>query len=155
MLSFFLVFFTVTQQWQTRNLLQKRVDAPELKLHSIDGKEYSIANFRGKQVVLYFFAPWCSVCKLTSGNIETLQKYSDPKKLQILIVGLAYDEPAEIAQFQKNHDLTAPVLIGNEALANAYQISGFPVFYFIDEDGKIKSSSIGYTSTPGLFWRSM
>lgn len=148
----------VIQYWQTRDLLSKNQTAPVFTLQDLSGKERSLSEYRGKPVVIYFFAPWCTVCKVSSSNIGYLRKLRDSDKLAILTVGLSFSEAGEIKSFAESHGLNnevLPVLLGDQATADNYKIEAFPTFYFIDAEGRVTSTATGYSTTAGLFFRSL
>ena len=152
-----ILVFILVQQWQTRNLLDSHQKAPEFKLQDIAGKSYSLSEFRGRPVLIYFFAPWCSVCKLTGSNLSYLRTLRDSQKLVILAIGVSYSAAEEVSSFALEHGidhLKIPVLLGDSSLEDSYNIQSVPTFYFIDADGQVRRALTGYASTVGLFLRS-
>ena len=153
-----IVAVPVIGQWQTRDLLSKNQSAPSFKLHDIEGKEHSLSDYQGKPVVIYFFAPWCTVCKATSSNINYLRKLRASENLEVLVVGLSYSESDEVKEFVADHKLNKDgltVLLGDDSVMDQYKIEAFPTFYFIDSKGSVTSTAIGYTTTAGLLFRSL
>jgi peroxiredoxin len=150
----FIGLFFVIQWWQTRNLVAKNQPVPELILADTTGKIHNLKDYQGKSVVLYFFAPWCSICKATTGNLEYLKKIRGTEKLEIISIGLDFSDSSEIESYAKAHNMTVPVLPGNDDISRQFKIRGFPTVYFVDEKGLISTSSLGYISTAGLFFRS-
>ena len=141
-------------QWQTRCLLSAAdsVDAPPFNLSSIDGGTYKLGGKSGKPAVFYFFAPWCGVCEFTSGNVQKL-KDALGDNLTVLAVALSYDSQKSVRGFAEQHKLNIPVLLGNNEVMDAYNISAYPTFYFIDNNGKVSNHTVGYTSEFGLRMR--
>jgi len=137
-------------KWQGKDLLPIKSSAPDFKLQSIDGKKYGINTENGKKVVLYFFSPWCRVCKLSSHNIVSLRN-SKPKEIfTIYAIGLSWQNPHEIQRFAKDHNLNVPVLLGDGNIGSKYRIKAFPTIYVINEDGTVKERLVGYTTEIGL-----
>lgn len=124
--------------------------APDFTLQSLDGKTYQLSQLKGKKVVIYFFAPWCSICHMSGGNLNNLREARSQDELEILVVGLSYEFPAEIQDFANELQLTMPVLYGEEQLMEDYKIKGFPTYFVIDEDGKVTHRSVGYSTELGL-----
>tara|TARA_B100001094_G_C18092523_1_gene751210 strand:- start:594 stop:1127 length:534 start_codon:yes stop_codon:yes gene_type:complete len=147
--------------WQTRNLLSEDDGvAPGFELVDLQGKSHRLGgNPQGqgdavaKPALVYFFAPWCSVCDLTSSNVEDL-KASFGDDLEVLAVALSYSGPAAVRKFADNHQLKVPVLLGHDGVGLAYKVAAYPTFYFIDPEGKIAHKTMGYTSMLGLWLRS-
>lgn len=155
----FLLFLTLAfyaiQKIQTAPLIANKETAPGFQLYDTSGNKYDLASYRGKSLVLYFFAPWCSICRTTVGNLEYLKSLRSSGKLEILSIGLDYSDAKQIARYQKDHNMSIPVLLGDESVSEAYRIRGFPTVYFIDKEGKVSASSLGYISTIGLYFRSL
>ncbi|MDH4261935.1 MAG: TlpA family protein disulfide reductase [Spirochaetia bacterium] len=155
--SLLILAIPIIQHWQTRNLLSTKQTAPDFTLYDIDGNKHSLTDYRGKPVLIYFFAPWCTVCKATSSNLTYLRKIRGFDKLAILSVGMSYNDQNEIISFAKDHGLSndqVPVLLDDNISGENYKVNSFPTFYFIDAKGQINSNLTGYTTTAGLFLRS-
>ena len=91
--------------------------APDFELDSLDGKNMKLSDFRGKAVLLNFWATWCGPCKIEMPWFVELQKEYGPQGFQI--VGVAMDEDAsteDIAKFAKQMGVNYPVLIGKESV---------------------------------------
>ena len=138
--------------WQNRGEMPgENGMAPDFTLQSLDGGSYRLSDYRGKKVVLYFFAPWCSVCHLSAPNLKALRASRSPDDLQIFLVGLSYNNIGELKKFAEDLQLEGiPVLIGNEQMMQDYRIKAFPTYFVIDENGRISSRSIGYSTELGL-----
>ena len=149
-LPFYLLLLYGVHSWQTRNLIPEEETAPSFTLTDLKGNTFSLEQFKGKPVMLYFFAPWCSVCNLTSKSVNSLYHADDTEKPVILAVGLSHNNVRELQAFAEKHELDIPVLIGDAHVAQKYRITGFPTFYFIDSKGEITSRTIGFTTETGM-----
>src|SRR5580765_6079368 len=112
--------------------------APDFELQSLEGKIVKLSDFRGKAVLLNFWATWCGPCKIEMPWFVELQKEYGPQGLQI--VGVAMDDASkeDIAKFVKEMGVNYPILIGKEDVGNDYGgVNVLPTTYFIDRDGKI------------------
>lgn len=138
--------------WQTRNLVSSGEPAPPFVLRDLDGRTWSLADLRGKQVALHFWAPWCGVCAAESGTLSAFHK-SAGDDVVVLSVALAYDDPAQVTAFTRKHQVDYPVLLGNDALMRAYKIDAFPTTYLLSREGAIEHASVGYTTRLGLWLR--
>lgn len=106
-----------------------------------------------KKTVLYFFAPWCSVCHASIGNLQAI--YEKNQNIDVIAIGLDFVEKGEIDRFVSRHELTFPVAYGNESIKKAYQVLGYPSYYIIDEQNTVISKSMGYSTEIGLYIRSL
>lgn len=134
--------------WQTRDLLGDG-PAPPLALATLDGGTLDLGDLRGRTVALAFWAPWCPVCGAEMSNLAAIA--SDD--VAVVSVALEYGSRAEVERFVREHDVAPPVLLGNEAVRQAFRVTTFPTVYVIDDEGHIEDVVVGYTTTFGLWWR--
>jgi len=110
-------------------------------------------NSEGKKTVIYFFAPWCQVCHVSIGNLQSL--YEKNEHLNVIAVVMDYTSIDEVMDFTKQHQLSFPIALGNEEIKQAFSISGYPSYYVISEENSIIGKSMGYSSELGLYLRSL
>jgi cytochrome c biogenesis protein CcmG/thiol:disulfide interchange protein DsbE len=117
--------------------------APSFSLSDLGGRSVSLADFRGKVVVLDFWATWCPPCKREIPDFISLQKQYGPEGLQI--VGIALDEPEKVHAFARQNEMNYPVLLGTDDVAMRYGgIEGIPTTFIIDRGGRIVNRLEGY-----------
>jgi len=120
------------------------VDAPDFTLESLEGRSVRLSSLRGKAVLLNFWATWCAPCKIETPWLVEFQKQYGPEGLQV--VGVAMDDSSkeDIAKFAKDMGMNYPVLLGKEAVGDAYGgVPGLPESFFISRDGKIVDKIVG------------
>ena len=120
------------------SVLGKSTPAPDFTLESLEGKNMKLSDFRGKAVALNFWATWCGPCKIETPWLVQLQNEYGGQGLQV--VGVAMDDSGkeEIAKFAKEMGMNYPVLLGKEAVGDAYGgVPALPETFFIGRDGKI------------------
>ena len=118
--------------------------APNFTLEALDGKNVSLADFRGKAVLVNFWATWCGPCKIETPWLVELQNEYGSQGLQV--VGVAMDDSGkdDIAKFAKDMGMNYPVLLGKEAVGDAYGgVPALPESFFVGRDGKIIDRIIG------------
>jgi peroxiredoxin len=118
--------------------------APDFSLHSLDGKETKLSDYRGKAVLLNFWATWCAPCKIEMPWFVELQNQYGQQGLQI--VGVAMDDASEedIAKFAKDMGVNYPILIGKESVGEAYGgVQFLPLSVYIGRDGKVVDKAFG------------
>jgi peroxiredoxin len=143
--------FWAIGRYQSRNLLGDEVTAPAFRLPDLTGQPRALADYRGKVVVLQFFAPWCTVCRLESDNWARVQSLRED--VQVIAVALAWEDKASVEEFIGGDRGRYPVLLGTDAVQAAYQVDSFPTHYIIDADGRVAWQGAGYTPTVGLLLR--
>jgi len=118
--------------------------APDFTLETLDGKNLSLSQLRGKAVLVNFWATWCGPCKIETPWLVELQNQYGSQGLQV--VGVAMDDSGkdEIAKFAKEMGVNYPVLLGKEAVGDAYGgVPALPESFFVGRDGKIVDRIIG------------
>lgn len=119
--------------------------APDFTLKSVSGKDVSLSDFKGKPLVLNFWATWCEPCKDEMPHFQQVyDRYSGSDGLNIIAVNM--NETAEKASaFFAEHKLTFQSLVDdNQSVSiGKYGILGLPQTYFIDPKGIIRYVKIG------------
>src|ERR1700731_549657 len=118
--------------------------APDFSLESLEGKTMRLSDFRGKAVLLNFWATWCGPCKIEMPWFVELQNQYASQGFQI--IGVAMDEASkeDIGKFAKDLGVNYPILIGKEAIGEQYGgVPALPESFVIGRDGKIVDKIIG------------
>ncbi len=136
--------------WQSKNMLPEESPAPGFEGPTLSGEKKGLSDASGKKTVLYFFAPWCTVCKFSSHNIVSIREALDPAEVAVYAVALSYQSKKEVEDFAKKHNLNVPVILGSTKLQKAYRINAFPSVYLIDDGRKIRSRLVGYSTEAGI-----
>jgi len=112
--------------------------APDFKLKSIDGTEYSLSQFQGRKVMLNFWLEGCRACELEMPIIQTAFDKYGRDELAILAVNVRGDLDV-VRYYAANHGLTFPVLMDVQGEADTlYKSPAFPTTFFIDSTGIIR-----------------
>lgn len=152
-----LTVFALISWWQTRDHIEQGSQAPGFQLQALANIEASqptidSRDLSGKETVIYFWAPWCTVCKAQSSIISTLHE-KNGEAYNVISVALGYDDVASVQQFVQEHEATYPVLLGKPGMERTWNIEAFPTIYILDEDQKIVSSTQGFTTRQGILAR--
>ena len=117
--------------------------APDFKLSNLEGQSVSLGDFRGKPVLLNFWASWCGPCRYEMPFIQEIYEEWSDKGLIILTVNLQ-ENPSQVKEFVESFGFSFPVLLAtNREVPLAYNIRGIPATFFIDKDGIIQDIKIG------------
>ena len=121
--------------------------APSFTLKSVDGKTVSLADYKGKAVLLNFWATWCGPCKLEMPWLIEMQKKYASQGFTVL--GISEDDGStkEVSDFMAKMGVDYPVLMYDDQLNKAYGgIDYLPTSYYIGRDGKVIVESGGLIS---------
>ena len=132
------VLFAV-HAWQTRDLPIDRL-APDLARVQA-----------GQKGVVYFFAPWCLYCKNSIDNVQKL--LSNGHVQWAVVVALDYQSPSEVDAFLSEAEVDLPLVLGTTSDQGSWKVAAFPTYYVLDENGMIRSRSVGYSTYLGLLIR--
>src|SRR3989338_2171433 len=115
--------------------------APDFELRSLEGSMVKLGDFRGKKVVLNFWASWCPPCREEMPEFQKLHEQNE----NIVIVGVNLQENKDaISSFTSKFGITFPILLDpNAQVKEMYNVFTQPVTYFIDETGKITDKKFG------------
>jgi peroxiredoxin len=139
--------FVLIHSWQTRDL---PVDepAPATELAMLDAAGIHRAMVPGQAGIVYFFAPWCRVCRVSIGNLDDL--VAGQELAWATAVALDYGDADEVRDFIRRTGVSLPVLLGNSKTAADWSVRAFPTYYVIDSAGRIQSRSVGYSTYLGM-----
>src|SRR5262245_11106353 len=119
-------------------------NAPDFTLTTLEGQPVKLSDYRGKAVLLNFWATWCGPCKVEMPWFVELQKQYGPDGLQV--VGVAMDDASQddISKFAKDMGVNNQILVGKEAVGDAYGgVPFLPLTFYIDRDGKVVDKVLG------------
>lgn len=152
----FSALFLLISWFQTLELLDTSgtTQAPEIRLKATNDETIDLKQFQGKTTLVYFWAPWCTVCKLSMPNLQSFhENYGE--KVNVVAVALSYESEDEVKQYMLDKAYSFPSLLGNHQISQEYKIKGFPTYYVLDEQGKVVSKSMGYSTELGIMLRSL
>lgn len=120
--------------------------APSWSLADPQGNLHSLEDYRGKVVVMDFWATWCAPCKIAMPGLQDLSdKYKDRG---LVVLGVNTWEgagPQEAIDYMNEHGYTYSLLLEGDDVAEAYGLSALPTFFVIGVDGKVIMNRAGFT----------
>lgn len=125
------------------SLLNKK--APEFTRRDLNGGNLDLATFRGKVVLLNFWATWCAPCQVEMPRFVQWQRQYGPQGFQVIGISMD-DDPALARKLSVKLKLNYPVAMGDEKLGELYGgVLGLPLTYLIDRNGEIRAQFQGET----------
>jgi len=120
-------------------------EAPNFTLTDLNGSEVSLSDFKGKVIIVDFWATWCGPCKMEIPSFIKLQEdYQD----DVVVLGVSLDQggPKAVVPFVKKMAINYPIVYGDGQVVQAYGgIRGIPTTFVIDKDFNIQRKYVGYT----------
>lgn len=139
------------QAWRGRDLAADGTPAPDLALRDLQGNLHRLSDYRGRPVMLHFWATWCGVCRQEFGALNTLE--AERGEAVLLAVAEDGDDAAALRAFVKERGLTYPVLRGSDSVSRQWGITVFPTSFYLDRDGRIVTHQMGMTTRWSMrFW---
>jgi thiol-disulfide isomerase/thioredoxin len=140
------VFF-IAKAYSQRHLVKGI--APPILATTISGQQIELANYKGKPLLLHFWASWCPVCELEQDSINAISK-----DFPVISIAMNSGGEREIKKYMSEQQLDFPTVVDEQAqIARQFGVRGVPTSFIINPDGQIESSEIGYTSETGLRFR--
>jgi cytochrome c biogenesis protein CcmG/thiol:disulfide interchange protein DsbE len=119
--------------------------APSFAVTDLEGRRLALADFKGKVVLVDFWATWCEPCRVEIPAFVSLQSRYGPQGLQIVGISLD-DDSTPVREFYARYHMNYPVALGSAALAEQFGgILGLPVAFLIDRGGRIRVKHVGQT----------
>ncbi len=124
--------------------LMKGVPAPNFTLPDLDGKMVSLADYKGKVVLLNIWATWCPPCVDEMPSMEKLYQELKGESFEILAVSIDVSGTKAVLPFMIENKLSFPALTDSKGdIKSLYQTTGVPESFIIDEEGIIVEKVIG------------
>jgi peroxiredoxin len=123
--------------------------APEFTLKTVEGKKVSLADYKGKAVLINFWATWCAPCKIEMPWFVALRDQYASQGFEIL--GVSEDDSdtprSKLIKFGQEQKINYPLLVGEDSMSRKYGgVEFLPTSYFVGRDGKVVAETAGLVS---------
>jgi len=123
---------------------------PQLALPDLDGQVHRLSDYRGKWVLVNYWATWCPPCR---EELPELEVFYSTHKDQAVVLGVNLEDidTGKLRQFVEEQFLSYPILRGNRAATNALgPVPGLPTSYLISPQGEVVSRQVGPVTAEGI-----
>lgn len=125
-------------------MLKAGDEAPAWTLRDAEGKSQSLADYRGRVVLMDFWATWCGPCRMSMPGVQKIHDRFKDRGVAVLGINIGEDDDADPAGYMKEKGFTYGLLLRGELAAEAYGVMSIPHFFVIGVDGKIIHASVGF-----------
>lgn len=124
-------------------------EAPAFTLRDLDGHVVSLADYRGRTVVLNFWATWCGPCR---AEIPAFSRFAR-KNPEIPVLGIAVDgSVGQLRRAKTDFGIDYPVLVGDADTVSAYGAHTLPTTVVVGPEGQVEAVHVGLMTPPQLWW---
>jgi peroxiredoxin len=126
--------------------------AADFSLPNLEGKKVHLSDFKGRVVLVDFWATWCVPCHNELPDLKALYKSHKNQGFTILGVSLDDGGQATVSKFAKDNDVTYPIVLagGTDQVPAGYDIEGLPMAYLVDAQGIIRKQYAGQVNPEEL-----
>jgi thiol-disulfide isomerase/thioredoxin len=121
--------------------------APDFTLKAFDGREIALSRLRGKVVLLDFWATWCAPCREYIPHLIQLHKNYRERGFELVGMNVDRGDIEVVRRYIKSMDIPYSVITTPEEVLRAYRVTGIPVTFLIDKEGKIRERITGFNPT--------
>lgn len=135
----------------TGEMAAAALPAPGWKLRDLEGQEVTSEQFKGKVVVVDFWATWCAPCIEEIPGYIALQKKYGPEGLAIIGISLDQAGPARVKAFAAANGMNYTIVMGDEAVVEAFGgVESIPTTFLISREGRILDKKVG-AAAPAVY----
>lgn len=141
---FILSAFSVKQYQALAGDAQSLKVAPDFTISDIHGNPLRLSDFKGKVILIDFWATWCPFCRESIPILKSLYDEYKDKGLVVIGIALEYDRGQALKQLAKEKKISYPLAVGKERLATEYSAYGVPTRFIVNRAGEIEKKFVGF-----------
>jgi thiol-disulfide isomerase/thioredoxin len=122
---------------------EKELKAPDFILKTTDNKDLKLSDYKGKIVILDFWATWCGPCRMSIPDLISIQK---EYKNDVVVIGISldYQTMQNVVPFIKEYGINYPVVFGDQKVVMDYgNVNAIPTSFIIDKSGNVVDMHVG------------
>lgn len=151
--TIFALLFWALLWYQSKDMLDTsgEVTVAPFTLPTLAGDIARIAPDGKRPTLVYFFAPWCGVCRNTIGHLESV----DTAQTQVIVIALDWSTTEDIEAFVADTGLNFPVHLGTAETRDLFQVQAYPSYYVLDSAFTVVDRAMGYLTVLDLKLREL
>ena len=135
----------------TRAEAPAREEAPDFSLESLDGEVVALSDFRGKTVIVDFWATWCAPCEFQVPELNAFwQDHIDDGDIAVFGISVDVGGVEVVRPWTEERNVSYPILLGDDGLARRFGALGYPTLVIIRPDGTVDSRHVGLIERSSL-----
>lgn len=125
----------------------EKAPAPEFNLKNLSGKEVKLSDYKGKVVIVNFWATWCGPCRAEIPSFVSLRERYHGRGLEIIGISLDEGDQESVGAFAERFNINYPIVLGTMETVEAYgPMNAIPTTFVIDRQGQVRSRHLGMMS---------
>jgi peroxiredoxin len=126
------------------SLIKEDKKAPDFTLNDLNSKKVGLRQFKGKIILLNFWATWCGPCKEEMPGMEVLHQQFKGRNFVLLATSVDYEGSKPVQEFINKHRYTFPVLLDPKCeVLDLFDVKGIPTSFLIDKKGRMVGRATG------------
>jgi len=141
---FFIAIYWVVRGWTVAGMASG--SAPRFVATDLHGERVSLADYRGRPLLLHFWASWCRICKFEEGAVSSVAE-----SWPVLTVAMQSGDDEQVRRFMQERGLDWRTIVDETGeLAKRFGVRGTPAHFILDGNGRVRYREMGYTTSWGL-----
>ncbi|MCW8890071.1 MAG: TlpA family protein disulfide reductase [Sedimenticola sp.] len=141
--TFLLVGFNNTFAARLLTLLDERPEAPPFVLEDMQGKSVSLADYKGKVLVINFWATWCPSCRKEMPSLNRGAAWLKQYDVELIAINVG-ENPKRVKKYLQEEPVDFPVLLDRDTeVSNRWDAMRLPITYVVDKEGRIVFRALG------------
>lgn len=137
---------TVNETSQTEKIM-----APDFTLNDLEGNAVKLSDYKGKIVILNFWAVWCKYCLQEMPDLSALNKELEKENEAVILAVDVKESPDTVREYLSANNITLKVLLDEEgSVAETYGVPGYPTTFVLNKDGSLYTYLSGATDKETL-----
>ncbi len=120
--------------------------APQIQAVLLSGEKVDLSDYRGRPVLVHFWATWCPICQMEQGSIQAINE-----DWPVLTIAMQSGDADEVSKYLRDEGLDWATIVDESGeLSRGFGVTGVPASFVLDGAGQVRFKEVGYTTNWGL-----